>query len=103
MKIPDSAIHPLGMLAASSLNFFGAISAMIAVPSSRSNPFFYTAMATSLIYMLSNGIKVAQEFRQNRNATKAELEEILSSGMIEKEMARREQQAREALNKFYHR
>lgn len=60
-EIPKEAAHPAGMLLASSLNFFGAIAAMIAVPSSRNNPFFYTAMATSSIYMISNGLKLYQE------------------------------------------
>ena len=60
-EIPKEAAHPAGMLLAWSLNFFGPITAMIAVPSSRNNPFFYTAMATSSIYMISNGLKLYQE------------------------------------------
>lgn len=97
MKIPSSAIQPAGMLLASSLNFFGAVASVMLVPSSRDNPFFFTAMITSLIYMLSNGTKLVQELRKEKPQ---ELTEIVILGAVDREMQRREAQAKEALIKF---
>jgi hypothetical protein len=67
--LPPSAYQPAGMLLASSLNFFGAVAGLITVPDSRTNPFFYTAMVTSSIYMLSNGLKVFQEIKKDTQKT----------------------------------
>jgi membrane carboxypeptidase/penicillin-binding protein len=89
--LPAAAYQPAGMLFASSLNFFGAIASLIAIPSSRNNPFFYTAMVTSGIYMASNIIKVAQELSKDRQKT-----------WQEKETSRQELSVlEEGLNKYY--
>ena len=103
---PSNAIQPAGMLVASSLNFFGAIAAMIAVPSSRNNPFFYTAMVTSSIYMFSNAVKLCQEVNKERQEPlTTELREVAINTFVQREIARRdgdtERSMSQALDNFY--
>lgn len=56
----EDLVQSIGMTIASSLNFFGAIAALVVNPDNRNNPFFYTAMTTSFLYIMSNGYKTYQ-------------------------------------------
>ena len=48
-------IQPVGMLAASTLNLAGAGVHQLTSTADRDNPFYYTAMTTSAMYMVANG------------------------------------------------
>jgi len=75
-------IHPLGMMFASSLNLCGALTSLIVSSKDRGNPFYYTAMATSAIYIASNAVKVAQVYQKNKQS------------FVDAELARREENSK---------
>ncbi|CAB4214000.1 hypothetical protein UFOVP1454_13 [uncultured Caudovirales phage] len=76
-------IQPLGMMCASSLNVIGGAILLMVSEKDRSNPFIYTAMTTSLIYVVSNAIKSYQVHQeqvqsfQEREKAKRELSAVV--------------------------
>ena len=75
-------IQPAGMLAASTLNLAGAGIHQLTSATDRDNPFYYTAMTTSAMYMVANGYAAKKVYDSHVQAEKerrkpAPLQEII--------------------------
>ena len=55
-------------MVASSLNFFGAAISLLSSNNNVITPLYYTAMATSFLYMSSNAVKIYQIRQSNVEA-----------------------------------
>ena len=64
-------VQPVGMLAASTLNLAGAGVHQITSTADRDNPFYFTAMTTSAMYMVANGYAAKKVYDSHRRAEEA--------------------------------